>query len=86
MSDVRLERDGDGRCMLFVGRLLVFTDLTEAQAADLIVALGLSASDAAAPSRPVAAWNEVSIGLPPFSRPRSVMAELTVPFSPAGLR
>ena len=40
MTDVRLDRTVDGRCTLFVGGMLVFSDLTEAQATELASAFG----------------------------------------------
>lgn len=43
MSDARLDRTADGCCTLFVGRMLVFSDLTEAQAHGLIRAFGAEA-------------------------------------------
>lgn len=40
MTDVRFDRSDDGCCTLYVGRMLVFTDLTEPQARELAQAFG----------------------------------------------
>lgn len=68
MTDVRLDRSEDGRCTLFIGRMLVFTDLSEVQARALARAFG--GALAAEPARGPASQRYVG-GRSGRTRPRS---------------
>lgn len=62
MTDVRLQRTADGLCTLFIGRMLVFMDLSEAQAGALMRAFGTDADTAPSVSRPGLARSARSVG------------------------
>lgn len=61
MSDARLDRSADGRCTLFVGHMLVFSDLTEVQARDLMRAFGAE-TPAQNTTKPVPASGVLDVG------------------------
>lgn len=55
-------RAADGLCPLFVGRLLVFANVTEARASSLALTIGGDAITAKSEPKPVTPQNDRSVG------------------------